>query len=239
MASTKKIAVKGYKGIRYIIGKGTNNKPEKIYYVRYKKAGKLIEDKVGRQYSDNMTPAKASRIRALRINGELSNTEKREIEKAKEDPWTFNKLWDSYREYKGTYSTKTTDTSNYNKYIKSPIGKKEPTELVPLDLDRLKRNLLKKYKLAPQTAKHVLALIKRLSNYANKKHLCSPLKFPVEFPKVDNAKTEDLTSDQLSSLMAVLKIETNIQVRNLMYLALYTGMRRSELFELQWTDIDF
>jgi integrase len=239
LASQKKIAVDGYKGVRYVIGEGVNGKPEKIYYIRYKRNGKSIEEKAGRQFKDNMTPAKASRIRVMRINGELSNAEKRELEKTKQDPWTFNRLWQSYSEYKGSYKTKITDTGNYKKHIESAIGTKEPKDLVPLDLDRLRRNLSKNNGLAPQTIKHVLALIKRLSNYAYKKNLCSSLSFQVELPKVDNQKTEDLTSEQLKSLLEVLEREPNLQVKNLMLLALFTGMRRGELFELQWADIDF
>ena len=240
MATKKKYAVDNYKGIRYVIGEGPKGKPEKIYYVRYKKDGKLIEDKVGRQYRDNMTPAKASNIRAMKINGgELSNTEKRKQEKSNQDPWTFNRLWATYCENKGDYKSKITDTANFDRHIKPVFGNREPKDLFPLDLDRLRRNLSKKQALAPQTIKHVLALVKRLSNFSRKKDLCPPLSFQVELPKVDNQKTENLTAEQLTSLLSVLDTEANVQVKNLMLLALFTGMRRSELFELKWTDIDF
>jgi hypothetical protein len=59
-----------YTGIFYrtgkrIAGKGT----EKIYYVTYKKNGVKFEEKVGRQFSDQMTPAKAVNIRTDIIEG--------------------------------------------------------------------------------------------------------------------------------------------------------------------------
>jgi len=44
-------------------------KPEKIFYITYRRDGRLIEEKAGRQFSDRMTPAKASRMRAERIEG--------------------------------------------------------------------------------------------------------------------------------------------------------------------------
>ena len=43
---------------------------EKIYYIVFKdKDGKVIEEKAGRQYSDDMTPARASTIRSEMIDG--------------------------------------------------------------------------------------------------------------------------------------------------------------------------
>ncbi len=44
-------------------------KRERIFYIRYRKDGRLIEGKAGRQFQDAMTPAKASRIRMELISG--------------------------------------------------------------------------------------------------------------------------------------------------------------------------
>ncbi len=59
-----------YPGVSYIIGQSNyNGKPENIFYIRYRKNGKEIEEKAGRQFQDDMTPARASNIRSLRIEG--------------------------------------------------------------------------------------------------------------------------------------------------------------------------
>jgi len=55
-----------YPGVFYryavrIGGKGT----ERIYYIVFKRDGRVLEEKAGRQYADNMTAAKAARIRIL------------------------------------------------------------------------------------------------------------------------------------------------------------------------------
>jgi len=106
-----------------------------------------------------------------------------------------------------------------------------------LDVDRLRINLLKKRK--PQTVKHILALLKRIINFGVNKNLCQNIGFKIELPKVNNLKTEDLNPEQLARLLEVIEKDTNIQAANLMKMALFTGMRRGELFKLQWDDIDF
>jgi hypothetical protein len=67
-----------YAGVYFIWGiHRVTGKPEKIFYITYRKKGKRISEKVGRQ-SEDMTPARASQRRALRLAGkELTNSEKR------------------------------------------------------------------------------------------------------------------------------------------------------------------
>ena len=100
-----------YPGVYYIMGTAiATGKPEKIYYIDYRKDGKRIQEKAGRQFQNDMTPAKANRIRASKIEGrELPNSDKRAAEKAAEEAkkaadeaernrWTIDKLWDLYCE---------------------------------------------------------------------------------------------------------------------------------------------
>ena len=55
-----------YPGVYYIESTiGRNGKPERVYYIFYRgKDGKQIEEKAGRQYADDMTPARAAGIRS-------------------------------------------------------------------------------------------------------------------------------------------------------------------------------
>ena len=163
-----------YVGVYFIMGTAIGTgKPEKIYYITYRREGKLIEEKAGRQFSDAMTPAKASRIRAERIEGKsLSNKARRE-KKAREkeiQDWTFKRLWEAYLDEKPKTKGFTLDDGRFKLQVEPILGDKKLEELSPSDLDRLRGNLLKTK--APQTVKSVLGIIKRISNFAKNKRLC-------------------------------------------------------------------
>jgi integrase len=231
-----------YPGVYYIIGTSVaTGKPDKIYYIDYRKDGKRIQEKAGRQ-SEGATPARAAQKRVDKIKGRvLSNKAQREAEeaakKADESRWTVDKLWIEYRAGRNAGKGLQTDAGRYEKYLKSAFGDREPKDILALDIERLKRRLMKKK--SPQTVKHVLNLFTWIINFGVKKGLCTGLSFHVEKPTVDNMKTEDLTQDQLRKLLKAIAEDTHDQAGNLMLLALYSGMRRGEMFKLQWQHIDF
>ena len=230
-----------YPGVYYVVGEAVSREgKEKIYYIRYRRGGETIEEKAGHQFKDDMTPAKASRMRSRRIEGEPSNAERRREEEAKkraeEARWTIQRLWEEYESTRVASPSLKTDKSRYQKYIKKKFGKKEPKEIFSLDIERIKRGLKGK---SPQTVKHVLNLIDRIINHGVKKGLTEPLSFRIVKPRVDNLKTEDLTKDQLKKLLSAINIDSNHQARTIMLLILVTGLRRGETFRLQKSDLDF
>ncbi|MGO9018736.1 MAG: hypothetical protein ACLQVJ_10355 [Syntrophobacteraceae bacterium] len=192
-----------YREAERIGGKGL----EKVYYIVFKKDGRVIEEKVGRQFVDDITPARAAGIRAERIEGKrLSRKEIKDQRDAQEQAdkdadanrWTIDRIWEEYKRQriiKGIVQ----DENRYSKHIKPLLADREPKDLVPLDVDRLRMAVSKKHK--PQTTRNVLALLRRIVNFAVKKRLCEGVNFMIELPKANSEKTEDLTPDELSRLL--------------------------------------
>ena len=168
-----------YREAKRIGGKGS----EKVYYIVFKKDGKVIEEKAGRQFADDMTEARAAGIRAERIEGKrLSRKEIRQQEearkKAESGKWTIDRLWDQYKVSRTENKAFSTDAGRYKKYLKPVFDHKEPKDIIPLDTERLRIRLQKK--LSAQTVKHVLNLLTWIVNYGVNNNLCVGLSFKIK-----------------------------------------------------------
>lgn len=236
-----------YPGVYYRISRRIGGKgDERVYYIVFKKEGRTIEEKVGRQYADQMTPSQASIIRSDRIEGKrMSPKERRkkaeEEKKIIEDRWTIERLWDEYKRNKLDLKGLVTDENRYKNHIAPYFGNKEASEILPLDVDRVRIKLLKIR--SQSTVRNVLELLRRIVNFGSDKNLCKGFQFQFKIPKVSNIKTEDLTPQEIVCLLDVIEDEIkfggNIIAANMMRMALYTGMRRGEMFRLKWEHIDY
>ncbi len=227
-----------YREARRTGGPGT----EKVFYVVFKKDGKLLEEKVGRQYADAMTEARANAIRAERIEGKrLSRKEVRERQesekKTAEAKWTIGRLWGQYEADHPSLKGLRIDRYRFAKFLEPEFGNREPRALIPLDVDRIRVKLQKTQQ--PKTVSNILELLRRLLRYGERKLLIPPVVFTIQMPRVNNEKTEDLSPDELVRLLEAIKANSHLPAAQMMSLALHTGMRRGEMFKLQWQHVDF
>lgn len=245
MAHSKRTATK-YPGVYFreakrLTGKGI----EKVYYIVFKKEGKVHEEKVGRQYADDMTAAKASLIRAERIEGKrASRKELREAEEAaiaaEKKKITVGKIWEEYQVLRSTKKSLITDKYNFKNHLMDFYNKK-PEDLKTLDIQKLRIQLESKG-LSPASVKHSLVLLRMLIYWGVKQGLCSQIdqsKLHFDIPKLDNEKTEMLTSEQIEAYEKALDRESDQNLAALFRLALVTGMRKTALLNLKWDDCDF
>jgi len=60
------------------------------------------------------------------------------------------------------------------------------------------------------------------------------------YPQIESRYKKDKKEDIWKYvILEAIERDTNIQAANMMKLALFTGMRRGEMFKLKWKDIDF
>lgn len=240
-----------YAGVYFIMGTdAATGKTEKVYHIRYRTRrpnGGWTErtEAVGRQFRDNMTPAKASIIRARRMHGdEKPNKVRRaEIEAARRKrKWTVSALWEEYKQANPGLKGIIVYEAIYNAHVAPIFADKRPATITQFDIDRLKHRRMKGK--SDKSIANALELLRRIVNFGVKRGLCQGPGFIIQLPRVNNQKTEDLTPEQMAKLLKVIdghiKNQTPYRVGScMMKLALYTGMRRSEMFRLKWDDIDW
>ena len=119
------------------------------------------------------------------------------------------------------------------------IKTKQIHQINKKDLRKIRYELLSKGR-SIKTVYNYLRLIRTIFFFNNKRNrvLSQQINWSELIPKPSELPqtNERLTDDEMNSLMLALD-EESPRVKNLFLFAIHTGMRKSELFKLQWGHI--
>jgi integrase len=151
-------------------------------------------------------------------------------------------VWKKYLEWaKKNKKSWKDDQERWGLHIEPTLKGKKMDAVIPYDVSKLIDNMKKKRDYAPATIKQVMALVKRIYNWASDMGLYEGGQNPaakIKAPKVNNEVTECLTRDEIKRLFQALDKWWNQRVALLIKFALYTGVRRGEIFGLRWEEVD-
>lgn len=229
-----------YKGVTYHV----RQDGARTFYIRYRRLGssKVIEEK-----TTAGTAAQAAQVRLRRMDGGASNAENREKQK-----WTISKLWADYLAEKGSYPSEYTETKLVELYVLPIVGARRPDEITGKDIDkirkvagaeRVRKISGKKKKGRPasdraRTVDYALRLLKRIAKHGGDTGKTSGLTVKIKL-KDGRKRTGYLTPAQFVDLFSAAASDDNKISGGVVILAAITGLRKGEIFNLQWSDIDF
>ncbi len=243
--SFKRIRIEGEK-IFYSWGIVKGLGFEVVWKARISSKGEVT---LGRGFKNQMDFKGAERALAeYTINTRQTKVEKK---KAKEEyekkNKTFDQLFELYLSSKEEYKDLKNDITNYRNYIQPIFGGIRPVdverEMVLMELRQRVNEYRGKYprknngKKSPKTHNNVLALLKKLSNFAQEDYGILPIGFKVKRYPVQrrNESLEAFEDGDLKSIWQVINKRQKADLNSLAVLFLIlSGRRLSELYSMRW-----
>ena len=132
------------------------------------------------------------------------------------------------------------DDMRWKCHVESHLAGKKMDAISGFDVQRVINAMKSKNNYAPATIKHVIVLIRRVYNWSIQMDLYEGVNpvTKIKMPKLNNEITECLTKSEVTRLLKTLDEWQNQMAALLIKFAIFTGLRRGELFGLKWENVD-
>jgi len=208
----------------------------KTFYLVRKVNGRVQRIRLGR--FPEMTVANARTEAAIK-NNDLDRGLDLQAEKRKtREELTLGELFDIYFERHAKLFNKRPDNQlgNFKRYL-SVWKNRVLSSILKEDVHRHFQKLA--ISISPRTATIMLTLLRTLYNRGHDWNLWQGDDPTRGIKKIkSNERDRYLTADELPRFMRALRSEANTDVRDAVYLLLYTGVRRGNMLSMRWEQIE-
>ena len=215
----------------------TNDKPDKIYYIRFRENGKSKEVKIGK-YSEGIRENYCNQ-KLLATNNAIRLGEQPPIiaSSHRKKIVTFDQIAMMYFDVRELHNkTNHQARSKYISQLRPEIGSSNISTVCKNDILKIQTKLAKTR--APKTVNQYIQFIRAVYNFSSEEELYAgnnPTKGVKEL-KVDNKRERFLTTEEVKILLQEIKADEDIYLCTILLLS--TGGREGALLELCKKDID-
>jgi integrase len=195
----------------------------RIWYADYYANGERLQESTG-----TANKREAEKFLALRIS---------EVQRGvfvKPVNTTLPELGERYIEYAGLHKRSWKRDVQMLGNLHAFFGSAKLRDITPLRVEEYQRERVKE--VSPATSNREMALLKHMFNMAERwgQHQgANPVRL-VKFLPEDNLRVETLSEDQEQRLL----LASPPYLRDMILFAINTGLRTSDIFNLEWTEVD-
>ncbi|MGD0959866.1 MAG: site-specific integrase [Methylomonas sp.] len=213
----------------------------KTFFIQKRVDGKPERVTIGKFPDKSIENARkeAARLKGLIADGINPNSDARALK----SETTLQELFDDFlihrRNKRGAFLSEKTKRSyryDFGLYL-TKWGKRQLSQFKDTDFGKLHTEIGKEH---PTTANRVIAMASSLFGYATEKKLfkgANPAHGIKKYP--ETKRDRFLQSDELPAFFKALADEPNETLRDYFFISLLTGARRSNVQEMQWSQLHF